>query len=39
MYGLKTMPLRKNKLEKLEVVQNKVGRITLGANKYVAVEV
>ena len=38
MYGLETMSWKKNELEKLEVFQNKVGRIALGANKYVAVE-
>ena len=32
------MPWRMNELEKLEMVQNKVGRIALGANKYVVVE-
>ena len=38
MYGLETMRWTKNDLDKLEVVQNKVGRIALGANRYVAVE-
>ena len=38
MYGLETMVWTKNDLGKMEVCQNKVGRIALGANKYVAVE-
>ena len=38
MYGLETMPWRINDLDKLEVVENKVGRIALGANRYAAVE-
>ena len=38
MYGLETLTWTMNDLAKLEVAQNKVGRIALGANKYVAVE-
>ena len=38
MYGLETMTWKKNDLGKLEVCQNKIGRITLGENRHVAVE-
>ena len=30
MYGLETMSWKKNKFEKLVVIQNKIGRIALG---------
>lgn len=38
MYGLETIPWTANDLAKLEVAQNRVGRLALGANKYTAVE-
>ena len=38
MYGLETTVWTKNELERMEVIQNKVGRIALGANRYTAVE-
>jgi len=38
MYGLETVPWTVKDIDKLEVVQRKVGRLILGANKYVAVE-
>ena len=38
MYGLETMRWTKNDWGKLEVTQNKVDRIALGANRYAATE-
>ncbi|KAG0717602.1 hypothetical protein GWK47_054088 [Chionoecetes opilio] len=38
MYGLETMVWSRKELDRLEVTQNKAGRIALGANRYVAVE-
>ena len=38
MYGLETTVWTRNEMDRMEVVQNKVGRIALGANRYVAVE-
>ena len=36
---MNVMKWTKGELDKLEVIQNKVGRMTLGANRYVGVEV
>ena len=38
MYGMNVMKWTKGELDKLEVIQNKVGRMALGANRYVGVE-
>ncbi|KAG0713850.1 hypothetical protein GWK47_015278 [Chionoecetes opilio] len=38
MYGLETMVWSRKELDRLEVTQNKAGRIALRANRYVAVE-
>ena len=38
MYGKNVMKWTKGELDKLEVIQNKVGRMALGANRYVGVE-
>ena len=38
MYGLECMRWTAKDLDKLEVVQNRVARLALGANRYVAVE-
>ena len=38
MYGLETTVWTRNLLDRMEMVQNKAGRIALGANRYVAVE-
>ena len=38
LYGLETIPWTVKDIDKLEMVQRRVGRLTLGANKYVAVE-
>ena len=38
MYGMNVMKWTKGELDKLDVIQNKVGRMALGANIYVGVE-
>ena len=38
MYGMNVLNWTESELQKLEVVQNKVGRVALGANKYACVE-
>ena len=38
MYGMNVLNWSECKLQKLEIIQNKVGRIALGANNYVSVE-
>ena len=38
MYGLETMSWTNREIDKMEVVQNRVGRVVLGANRYAAVE-
>lgn len=38
MYGLECMRWTVKELDKLEVVQNRVGRLALGANRYAAVD-
>ena len=38
MYGLETFVWPKKDMDRLEVSQNKVGRVALGANRYAAVE-
>ena len=38
MYGMNVLNWSECELQKLEIIQNKVGRIALGANKYVSVE-
>ncbi|KAG0725205.1 hypothetical protein GWK47_039070 [Chionoecetes opilio] len=38
MHGLETMVWSRKESDRLEVTQNKAGRIALGANRYVAVE-
>ena len=38
MYGMDVVNWNENDMQKLEVIQNKVGRIALGANWYAAVE-
>ena len=38
MYGMNVMKWIKCELDKMEVVQNKVGRMALGGNRYVGVE-
>ena len=38
MYGMNVLNWTESELQKLEVIQNKVGRVGLGANKYTSVE-
>ena len=38
MYGMNVMNWTECELQKLEMIQNKVGRVALGANRYVGVE-
>ena len=38
MYGVNVMKWTNGELDKLEVIQNKVGRMTQGADRYVGVE-
>ena len=38
MYGLETMRWTKNDWDRMEVTQNRIGRIALGANRYSATE-
>ncbi|KAF2345722.1 hypothetical protein FHG87_023522 [Trinorchestia longiramus] len=38
MFGMKAMAWNRGDLEKLEVLQNRVGRLTFGASKWTAVE-
>ena len=38
MYGVNVMKWTNGELDKLEVIQNKVGRMALGADRYVGVE-
>ena len=37
MYGMNVVNWNESNMQKLEVVQNKVGRMALGANGYAAV--
>lgn len=39
MYGLERLPCARHKMDRFQVLENKVGRIVLGANKYAVVEV
>jgi hypothetical protein len=38
MYGMNVLKVSASECDKLEVVQNRVGRVALGANRYVGVE-
>ena len=38
MYGAEIMTWNQSEIDKLEVIQNKVGRVGLGANKFVGIE-
>ena len=38
MYGMNVMKWTKGELDKLEVSQNKLGRMALGENRYVGLE-
>ena len=38
MYGLESMTWSAKDVPKMEVVQNRVGRLALGTNRYVATE-
>ena len=38
MYGVNVLNWTESELQKLEVIQNKVGRVALGANRYACVE-
>ena len=38
MYGMDTVKWNKEEIDKMEVIQNRVGRLALGANSIVAVE-
>ena len=38
MYGMEVIPWTMNEVKKMETIQNKIGRLALGANKFVGVE-
>ena len=38
MYGMNVMTWTNSEIDKLDVIQNRVGRVALGANRYVGVE-